>query len=114
HHLTYCTNIHPGESWEDTFGELRHYLPLVREQVAGGEAMGVGLRLSDRASRELDGGQLATFKDWLAGNNLYVFTMNGFPFGAFHHQRVKDLVHYPDWRSEERLEYTLRLFSQLE
>jgi hypothetical protein len=38
-----------------------------------------------------------------------VFTVNGFPHGTFHGQPVKADVHAPDWRSEERVAYTLRL-----
>ncbi|MEP1985696.1 MAG: metabolite traffic protein EboE [Maribacter dokdonensis] len=46
-------------------------------------------------------------------NDLYVFTMNGFPYGNFHDERVKDLVHAPDWTTDDRLNYTKRLFRQL-
>ena len=38
-----------------------------------------------------------------------MFTVNGFPHGTFHGQPVKADVHAPDWRSEERVAYTLRL-----
>ena len=38
-----------------------------------------------------------------------MFTINGFPHGTFHGQPVKADVHAPDWRSEERVAYTLRL-----
>lgn len=76
--------------------------------------MGIGLRLSNSASidllREAD---LADFKKWLAANNTYVFTMNGFPYGDFHDAIVKDKVHSPDWTSPGRLAYTLRLFQIL-
>src|SRR3546814_5316435 len=75
--------------------------------------MGVGLRLSDQASRELETEGLKDFRTWLKRNGFYVFTMNGFPYGAFHHKKVKDLVHHPDWLSRERVDYTLRLFGQL-
>lgn len=112
-HLTYCTNIHPGESWEETFEQLRKYLPAVKKRVAGEEPMGVGLRLSNAASRELSGKNMEAFREWLDGQGLYVFTMNGFPYGKFHGEKVKDLVHYPDWRTGERVDYTLRLFEQL-
>lgn len=61
-HLTYCTNIHPGETWEETFRQLENYLPLIRQKAGNGAAMGVGLRLSDRASRELDAVKLKKFK----------------------------------------------------
>lgn len=114
-HTTYCTNIHPGEDWTATFGALEDNLESVRDAVNPGKPFGLGLRLSDKASRELaQGNRLADFKDWLNARDIYVFTMNGFPFGAFHGTRVKDQVHAPDWTHPERLEYTRRLFRQLD
>ena len=41
---------------------------------------------------------------------MYVFTINGFPYGGFHNQNVKDAVHQPDWSTTDRLTYTKRLF----
>lgn len=108
-YLTYCTNIHSGESWEAVFENLKTYIPQISPAN-----FGIGLRLSDRASREiLEGDNLAIFKDWLKASNYYVFTMNGFPFGNFHKEKVKDAVHQPDWTTAERLDYTLRLFDIL-
>jgi hypothetical protein len=40
---------------------------------------------------------------------LYVFTLNGFPYGGFHNTIVKDDVHTPDWTTKDRYDYTLRL-----
>ncbi len=109
-HLTYCTNIHGGETWRDHFAALKAHFPVIRAQVAPDQPMGIGLRLSDRASRELSDPQtLAEFKAWLADQGGYVFTMNGFPFGAFHDEVVKADVHAPDWTTDERVAYTLRL-----
>lgn len=114
YHLTYCTNIHPGESWEETFDTLKKYIPSIKEQTSPDAAFGIGLRLSDRASRSLILPEnLSVFKKWLTETNCYVFTMNGFPYGGFHHQSVKDQVHYPDWTTIERLDYTRRLFDIL-
>ncbi|MGH8707175.1 MAG: metabolite traffic protein EboE, partial [Burkholderiales bacterium] len=39
-------------------------------------------------------------------HGLYVFTINGFPYGVFHGTRVKEQVYLPDWLDEERLAYT--------
>ena len=114
YHLTYCTNIHPGERWDEVKTTLQHYLPSVREAVAANQSFGIGLRLSHLATEDiLSGNQLAHFHRWLAENNCYVFTMNAFPYGGFHHQRVKDEVHRPDWTHPERLHYTLRSFDVL-
>ena len=115
HHLTYCTNIHPGESWEETFQNLKEYVLKVKSRIAPKGPFGIGLRLSDKASRSLqEAKNLAELQQWLEENRCYVFTMNGFPFGGFHHQSVKDQVHHPDWTNSDRLEYTLRLFDILE
>ena len=114
HHLTYCTNIHPGERWNEVQATLHTYLPVVRQQLALEEPFGIGLRLSSLATEDiLTDGQLGSFHDWLAERNFYVFTMNSFPYGGFHHQRVKDDVHRPDWTSPERLRYTVRSFDVL-
>jgi hypothetical protein len=77
--------------------------------------MGIGLRLSNEASLDLVApGNLPVFRAWLKDNDAYVFTMNGFPYGGFHHTRVKDQVHVPDWTTPQRAAYTLRLFRILE
>lgn len=113
-HLSYCTNIHSGESWKDHFASLQKNFPLIKARVCPEQPMGIGLRLSNSASIDLlREANLADFKKWLAANNTYVFTMNGFPYGDFHHAVVKDKVHAPDWTSPGRLEYTLRLFQLL-
>jgi hypothetical protein len=44
---------------------------------------------------------------------LYVFTLNGFPYGTFHGARVKEEVYLPDWRDPERLRYTNELANLL-
>ena len=106
-HLTYCSNIHPGESWAEVRANIERYFPAVRDRVAPEATFGIGLRLSARAARELGSGNaLAEFREFLARKKLYVFTLNGFPYGTFHGTRVKEEVYLPDWRDEERLRYT--------
>jgi hypothetical protein len=113
-HLTYCTNIHAGENWPDHFEALKKNFPFIKENISVLAPMGIGLRLSNEASEQLIYEEnLSDFKSWLEENNAYVFTMNGFPYGGFHHTRVKDNVHVPDWTTSERVAYTLRLFKIL-
>ena len=113
-HLSYCTNIHGGECWEDHFALLREHFSHIKQIVSPNQAMGIGLRLSDLASKDLtEASQLTAFKDWLASQDAYVFTMNGFPYGAFHGDVVKAYVHSPDWTTDERFQYTVRLFDIL-
>lgn len=109
-HLTYCTNIHPGERWEEVATSVKQYLPALKASLSPSAPFGVGLRLSNRAARELlEDDRLARFRAWLDEQGLYVFTLNGFPYGSFHGGTVKDQVHAPDWRTAERVAYTRRL-----
>ena len=109
-HLSYCSNIHPGEIWALHFAELQKNVPLVKAQVAPNQAMGLGLRIANQASIDLqDSSAFEALKSWLGKENLYVFTLNGFPYGGFHDTIVKDQVHAPDWTTQERYDYTLRL-----
>jgi hypothetical protein len=106
-HLSYCTNIHPGESWPEVRANLERYLVPVRERVAPGRPFGVGLRLSGEAARALAAPQvLDELRAFLAEHDLYVFTINGFPYGPFHGRPVKEQVYLPDWLDPERLAYT--------
>lgn len=110
HHLAYCTNVHPGEGWDDTLAQLRRHLPPLKAELSPGAPFGVGLRLSDLAARELlEGDRLHRFAAWLGQQGMYVFTLNGFPYGSFHGGPVKDRVYAPDWTQAERLAYTMRL-----
>lgn len=124
-HLTYCTNIHSGETWAEVKQGLEAHLLQIWSRAAGrregargaeggasgGGALrprcGVGLRLSARAAAELAAPEeLEAFRDFLARNGLYVFTLNGFPYGRFHGAPVKERVYLPDWLDEERLAYS--------
>lgn len=116
-HLAYCTNIHPAESWTETFRALKEYTLPVRNRLISQKlidpeaAYAIGLRLSAKAAKELSShDHLKDFKQWLLQENCYVFTINGFPYGEFHNTRVKEQVYRPDWTETERLEYTNQLF----
>ncbi len=115
-HLGYCTNIHRGETWAETFHGLDQYTLKVKERVCSdSRPYGIGLRLSAGAANELtaDSGLVDDFRRWLDVNNAYVFTINGFPYGTFHGNRVKEQVYAPDWSTPERLSYTNLLFDLL-
>jgi hypothetical protein len=106
-HLTYCTNIHAGQSWQDIRASLDEYVPAIKSIVAQSQPMGIGLRLSGEAAavaRQPEA--LASFRDQLSALGAYVFTINAFPFGPFHGVRVKEDVYLPDWRDRERVAFT--------
>ena len=94
---------------------LERYAAPLKADFAPDQPFGIGLRLSgDESCEVLENGNLEHFKQFLDEHGLYVFTINGFPYGPFHGQAVKANVHAPDWRDEERLRYTLRLIQILE
>ncbi len=110
--LSYCTNIHPAESWAETREALFTCVPRIRQELAAMDSplkalpLGIGLRLSARAAAELLETPHAaeTLKSWLEDQGARVETLNGFPYGNFHGQRVKERVFQPDWTTPERFE----------
>lgn len=113
--LAYCTNIHPAETWQETFAALETHALRLKEILQGEskllEPFPLAPRLSARAAGELlEGDNLTNFIAWVKLNGCRVFTINGFPFGAFHGTRVKENVYRPDWTERSRLDYTMQLF----
>ena len=105
--LTYCTNVYPGERWPDVRCNLETHVAAVKALVNPTQPFGVGLLLSADACRSLrDQGALHELQDVLAAHDLYVFTLNGFPYGAFHQGPIKQRVYEPDWRDERRRTYS--------
>jgi len=108
--LTYCLNVHPGETWAENFATLQTTVLAVRDLVSPGKPFGLGMRLSAVAASQLyHPARLAELSAFLLSEKLFVFTINGFPFGRFHGGPVKENVYAPDWRSPERRDYTNRL-----
>lgn len=113
-HLAYCTKIHPCHGWEELFDSIRAYVPALKARLAPGKPFGLGLRLSATESLEiLAHDHLDRFREFLARNEVYVFTVNGFPYGPFRGPSVKAAVFSPDWRDEARVAYTERLIEIL-
>lgn len=93
-HLTYCTNIHGGETWPEVRASLSAHVPGIKAKIAPLTPMGVGLRLSAAAAEELSrASAFEELRSFLAGHDLYVFTINAFPYGSFHGTRVKEHVY---------------------
>jgi hypothetical protein len=102
-HLTYCLNVHPGESFQDQWNAARFH-------AGADKPFGLGMWLSAKAVQEAGLNHIAQeFGAWCRRQNLYVFTLNGFPYGNFHRVPVKAGVYHPDWTTPERRDYTLAL-----
>ena len=112
-HLTYCTNIHPGNGWAEVAANVARYAPALKRRFAPHGPFGLGLRLSAREARELLATGFDDFEAFLAREGLYVAIINGFPYGPFHRSVVKADVYAPDWRDDARVRYTLDLIEVL-
>ena len=110
-HLTYSTLVHPGDTWEEMWQSLVTYVPKVKARVAPKATFGVSLRLSARSAATLanDRAERDKLRKFLADNDMYLYTVNAFPYGPFKNQIVKEQVYEPDWRSEERTRYTINV-----
>ena len=109
--LGYCTNVHAGATLAETKASLERHAVRVRELVSPQAPLPLGLWLSARSAHALatepDGPR--RLRDWMAERELSVFSLNGFPYGDFHQERVKELVYQPNWGDARRVEYTLQL-----
>jgi len=110
-HLTYSTLVHPGDTWEEMWTSLVTYVPKVKARVSPRAPFGVSLRLSARSAETLvnSPAERDKLKKFLADNDMYLYTVNAFPYGPFKNQIVKEQVYEPDWRSEERTRYTINV-----
>ncbi len=110
-HLTYSTLVHPGDDWAQMWASLTTYVPKVKARIAPGRRFGVSLRLSAESARTLAGSpaERDKLRGFLRDNDMYLYTVNAFPYGAFKGTKVKEQVYEPDWRSEERTRYTMNV-----
>jgi hypothetical protein len=110
-HLTYSTLVHPGDDWAQMWDSLITYVPKVKSRIAHNQRFGVSLRLSANSAQTLVSSkpEREKLKKFLGDNNMYLYTVNAFPYGAFKGTLVKENVYEPDWRSEERTRYTMNV-----
>lgn len=104
--LAYCTNAHPGRDVAEVLSGLEwHTVPLARRLA---RPVGVGLWMTAAATKELGGDprRLDNLAHWLGERSMVPYTMNAFPVGHFHAERVKRDVYLPDWASDARFDYT--------
>jgi len=110
-HLTYSTLVHPADNWEQLWASLNTYLPKVKSRIAGNKSFGVCFRLAADTAHTLANSapDREKLKKFLGDNDMYVYTANAFVYGHFKGATVKEQVYEPDWRSEERTQYTINV-----
>jgi hypothetical protein len=107
-HLTYSTLVHPGDTWAQMFESLQTYLPRVKARICPKDPFGVSLRLSAKSAQTLvdSASERDRLKRFLGEGGMYLYTANAFPYGDFKAGPVKEQVYEPDWRTEQRTQYT--------
>jgi hypothetical protein len=104
--LAYCTNVHPGETVDALLQNIEQFVEPVRRKRQL-DQMATGIWLSARAVEELQVERnLETLKSGLRKARLWPTSINGFPFGNFHEERVKEAVYRPGWCDSSRREYS--------
>ena len=109
--LTYSTLVHPGDTWEDMKASLQQYVPEVKKRISPDKPFGVSLRLANSSVETLmaQPQERAWLKKFLTDNDLYIFTINAFPYGPFKNVVVKENVYEPDWTTDQRTKYTMNI-----
>ena len=110
-HLTYSTLVHPADDWPQLWDSLQTYLPQVKKRISPNAPFGVCIRLSHLTAAELSSSQAERdkLKAFLKDQDLYVYTANAFVYGVFKNTPIKEQVYEPDWRTPERLTYTMQV-----
>jgi hypothetical protein len=110
-HLTYSTLVHPGDTWAEMWDSLNRYVPQVKARVCPNKSFGVSLRLSASSAQTLTGdrGERERLKEFLHQHDMYLYTVNAFPYGPFKNRVVKKDVYEPDWSTDLRSTYTMQV-----
>lgn len=130
-HVTYCTNVHPGQSLVELTRYLNHETAQIKRRVFPDRPMALGLRIGTQQAEELmgvpapagaevetvllddalydapPGPRLQAFGRELARGGYYLLAVNAFPIQDFHAPRVKEQVYQPDWSSPLRAASTI-------
>ncbi len=114
--LSYCTNVHPGLTLDEVLSGLSTYTGPVRDRL--GAPLAAGLWLAQPVIEEIgrNSAAIERLRTELDRLGLVCYTLNAFPYGNFHGERVKENVYLPDWTQDSRRAYTescARVLTQL-
>lgn len=106
--LSYCMNVHPGERLDQVRAALSGPVARLAASFSRGP-FAAGLYLANDAARHLDEEPRAReeLAALMAEKGLAAFSVNAFPFGGFHEDRVKERAYKPTWTEAPRRAYTL-------
>ena len=113
--LSYCSNVHPAQTLDEVLEGLREF--TAPTQQACGFPIAAGLWLARPVINELvefrENGlpeltpRVGDLTSVLRDLSLSCYTLNTFPYGNFHSERVKDQVYVPNWTTPDRRDYTI-------
>jgi hypothetical protein len=110
-HLSYSTLVHPADDWTQLWDSVTRYLPAVKKRVSPDKPFAVSLRLASKSADALSANpeERKKLKAFFDANDMYLYTANAFPYGSFKGERVKEKVYEPDWRTDDRAGYTMKV-----
>ena len=105
--LSYCTNVHPGQTVDEVLEGINTYTAVAVRTF--NRPLAAGLWLARSVVTELleSNSKLEQLGQTLWEHDLGCYTLNTFPYGNFHSDRVKENVYLPDWSGPDRLQYTI-------
>lgn len=110
--IGYCGNVHPALTVDQVLDNVQRHARTVRNLCYPDESLPFGIWVSKTALDQLQSeGNVQRLRDAMLQHHVNAFTINGFPYGDFHQPVVKHTVYQPDWTTDERLDYTLKLAS---
>lgn len=104
--LSYCTNVHPGLTVAAVIDGLKTYTGEVRRRLQAPLAAGLWLAEPVIAELKSSPARMTALRHTLGEQDLICYTLNAFPYGNFHGERVKENVYLPDWTDDARRVYT--------
>lgn len=109
--LTYSTLVHPADNWDEIWHSLNTYVPRVKARMSPDKPFGVSMRIANETAETLTKSpeKRAQLKKFFDDNDMFLYTVNAFPYGSFKNTLVKEQVYEPDWRFEQRLRYTIQV-----
>ena len=102
-HLTYSTLVHPGDTGRrcGTACHLRARRQAQRRARPAAGACPCDCPAPRSPTLTGDPAERKAFLEYLASQDLYVYTVNAFPYGPFKGREVMEQVYEPDWTTEE-------------
>lgn len=108
--LAYCSNVHPGTELDQVLDNIQNWFnPVLKQRQQN--RMASGLWLASPVAEQLvnDDNARQQFVKVITENQLALTSLNGFPYGNFHQEVVKQAVYSPTWADKNRLQYTQNL-----